>query len=113
MKIKNRPNYLFNYNMIVNIKEFDFDLLEINSVFSLNIYYIKYIPANSPKRVSIDKTDNDEDLLYLFLNDVDGYIEENNGIKYLVFTPAEKDKKALKSYNKFWEKTNRQIVTKK
>ena len=113
MKIKNRPNYLFNYNMIVNIKEFDFDLLEINSVFSLNIYYIKYIPANSPKRVSIDKTDNDEDLLYLFLNDVDGYIEENNGIKYLVFTPAAKDKKALKSYNKFWEKTNRQIVTKK
>ena len=35
MKIKNRPNYLFNYNMIVNIKEFDFDLLEINVFLDL------------------------------------------------------------------------------
>ena len=35
MKIKNRRNYLFNYNMIVNIKEFDFDLLEINVFLDL------------------------------------------------------------------------------
>ena len=35
MKINNRPNYLFNYNMIVNIKEFDFDLLEINVFLDL------------------------------------------------------------------------------
>ena len=35
MKIQNRPNYLFNYNMIVNIKEFDFDLLEINVFLDL------------------------------------------------------------------------------
>ena len=32
----------------------------------------------------IDRIDNDEDYLYLFLDVVDGYIE-NNGIKYLVF----------------------------
>ena len=42
MKIKNRPDYLFNDNMIVNIKDFDSSLLEINKllfkgVFSLNI----------------------------------------------------------------------------
>ena len=29
-------------------------------------------------RVSIDRTDNDEGYLYLFFDDVDGYIEENN-----------------------------------
>ena len=28
MKIKNRPDYLFNDNMIVNIKDFDSSLLE-------------------------------------------------------------------------------------
>ena len=29
------------------------------------------------------------------LGDVDGHIEENYGIKYLVFTPTEKSKKAV------------------
>ena len=46
MKTKNRPDYLFNDNMIVYVKGFDSSLLEINklsfkAVFSLNIYYIK------------------------------------------------------------------------
>ena len=68
IKIKNRPDYLFNDNMIVNIKDFDFSILEINKllfkgVFGLNICYIKYISTKSPNRVSIDRTDNDEDYL--------------------------------------------------
>ena len=110
MKIKNRPVYLFYDNLIVNIKDFDSGLLETNKlsfkgVFSLNIHCIKYIPTTSPNRVSIDRTDNDEDFLYLFLDDVDGYIEENDGIKYLVFTPTEKIKEALKNYKKLWEET--------
>ena len=103
MKIKNRPEYLFNGNMIVNIKDFDSSLLEINKlsfkgVFSLIIYYIKYIPRKSPNRVSIDRTNSDENYLYLFHDDVDGYIEENDGIKYLVFASTDKNKEALKNY---------------
>ena len=48
MSIKNHPDYLFNDNMIVNIKDFDSTPLEINKLsfkgaFSLNVYYIKYI----------------------------------------------------------------------
>ena len=98
MQIKYCPYYLFNDNIIVNIKDFNYRLLQINKltfkdVFSLNIYCIKDIPPKSPNRVSIDGTNNDEDFLYLFLDDVDGRIEENNGIKYLAFTPAEKTKK--------------------
>ena len=98
IKIKYQTDYLFNDNMIVNIKDFDSSLLEINKlsfkgVFSLNIYYIKYIPTKSPNRVCINITDNDEDFLYLFLDDVDRHIEKNNAIKYLVFTPTEKTKK--------------------
>ena len=43
IKIKNRPDYLFNDNMIVNIKDFDSSALEVKKlpfkgVFSLNIY---------------------------------------------------------------------------
>ena len=58
-------------------------------IFSLNIYYIKHIPTK---------------------NLVDGYIEEDNGIKHLVFTPTEKNKEALKNYEKLWEETKKQIA---
>ena len=114
MKIKNRPEYLFNDNMIVSIKDFDSSLLKINKlsfkgVFSLNIYYIEYILTKSPKRVRIDRTDNDEGFLYLFLGDVDRYIErssaeQNSGIRYLVFALTHKIKKALKITKNFGKK---------
>ena len=84
--------------MVVSIKDFDSSLLEINKssfkgAFSLNICCTKYIPTKSLNHVSINRTDNHEDFLYLFLDDVDGHIEKNNAIKYLVFTPTEKTKK--------------------
>ena len=60
MKIKNRPDYLSNDNMIVNIKDLDSSLLETNKlsfkgVFSLNIYYTNYIPTKILNRVSIGR----------------------------------------------------------
>ena len=51
---------------------------------------------------------HDKDFLYLFLDDVDGYIDENHGIKYLVFASTDKSKEALKNYKKLWEETKRQ-----
>ena len=72
MKLKNRPDYL----QIKNIK----------------LYYIKYIPTKSTDRGWV-YNDDDKDFLYLFFDDVDVYIEENNGIKYLIFTPTERNKK--------------------
>ena len=114
MKSKNRLDYLLNDNIIANIKDFDSTLLEINKlsfkgVFRVSIHYIRYIPTKSSNRVSIDRTDNDEDYLYLFLDDVDGQIQENDGIKYLVFASTCKNKEALKNYTKLWEETKRQI----
>ena len=53
--------------------------------------------------------DNDEDYLYFFLDDVDGYIEENDGIKYIVFASTEKNKEALENCKTLWEETKRQI----
>ena len=78
MKIKNRPEYLFNGNMIVNIKDFDSSLLEINKlsfkgVFSLNISYIKYTPTKCLDHLNVDNNNN-EDFFHLFLDDVDGHI---------------------------------------
>ena len=53
--------------------------------------------------------DDNKDFFYLFLSDVDVYIKENDGIKYLVFTRTEKNKEALKNYKKLWEETKKQI----
>ena len=111
MKIKNRQDYLFNGNMIVNIKDFDTNLLKINKlsykgVFSLNIYFIKYISTKNLNHMGVN---HDKDFLCLFLDDLDGYIKEDDGIKHLVFTPAEKNKEALKNYKNFWEEIKRQI----
>ena len=61
---------------------------------------VKYIPTKSFDRVSIDSTDNAKDYLYFFLDDVDGHIEQNDLIKYLVFASAGKNKEVLKNYNK-------------
>ena len=98
MSIKNHPDYLLNDNMIANIKDFESSLLKIykfsfKEVFSLNIYYIKYIPTSLDH---VDHVDDDKDYSYLFLDDVNGYTEENYGIKYLVFTSTDKNKEALK-----------------
>ena len=111
MKIINCPAYFFNDNMIVNTKDFDSSLLEIHKlshqgVFSLNIYYIKYIPTKNLNHMGVN---HDKDFLYLFLDDADGYIEENNGTKCLVFTPTAKNKKPLKNYIKLWEETEGEI----
>ena len=40
----------------------------------------------------------------MFLDDVDGYIDENDGIKYLVFASTDKNKEALKITQKFGKK---------
>ena len=106
MKIKSHPDYLFNDNMIRNVKDFDFSLLKIyklsfKGVFSLNIYYIEHIPTKTRGHV-----DDDKDYLYLFIDDVHGCIEENDGIKYSVFTPTVK-KQVLKNYQKLWKQTKR------
>ena len=113
-KIKNRLDYLSNDNMIVNIKDFYYSLLEINKlsfqgVVSLNIYYIKCITTKIPNRVSIDRTDNDENFLYLLLDSVDGSIDKNNRIKYIVFTPTEKNKEAPNITKKFGKKLKEKL----
>ena len=40
--------------------------------------------------------------LYLIIGEVDGYIEESNGNKYLKFASTDKNKKVLEKYTKLW-----------
>ena len=41
--------------------------------------------------------------LYLRINHASGYIEEKNGIKYLIFDSADENKQVLKTYADVWD----------
>ena len=47
--------------------------------------------------------------LSLVFNNVDGYIEGDNGNKYLVFASTDKNEKVLKKYKKLWDEIKNQI----
>ena len=87
--IKSRTYYF--YNDIIDLKHFESRLIKIDkkSHKNINIYYIGYI--------KIKKIDDYESIysvnpLYLRINHVNGYIEDKNGIKYLVFDSADEKK---------------------
>ena len=87
--IKSRTYYF--YNDIIDLKHFESRLIKIDkkSHKNINIYYIGYI--------KIKKIDDYESIysvnpLYLRINHANGYIEDKNGIKYLVFDSADEKK---------------------
>ena len=98
IKIKNRTYYF--YNDIINLKDFDSNLLKIDkkSYKNIDIYYIGYI--------TIKKIDDYESIysvnpLYLRINHASGYIEEKNGNKYLIFDSVDENKEVLKNMQMF------------
>ena len=72
IKIK---TYYFS-NDLINLKNFDPSLLNLHkkSLMDISIYYVKYITTKS---ISDDENITSVNQLYLIINDVDGYIEEN------------------------------------
>ena len=113
IEIKNWTYYF--YNDIINIEEFNSNLLKIDKTShkDIDIYYIGYI--------IIKKIGDCEDIysvnpLYLIIGKVDGHIErssaeENNGNKYLVFDPTDENKEVLKMYIELWDGIKNEIET--
>ena len=66
----------------------------------MGIYYIRYIAIKS---ISDYENINSVNPLYLIIAEVGGYIEENNGNKYLTFGSTKKIKKVLEKYTKPWD----------
>ena len=55
---------------------------------------------------------NSVNSLYLIIGEVDGYIEENNENKCLIFASTDKNKKSIrKVYTKLWDKIKYHIQT--
>ena len=107
INIKNRTFYF--YNDIMDLKDFEPNLLKIDkkSYKNIDIYYIGYI--------TIKKIDDCENIysvnpLYLLVNHASGYIEEKNGNKYLIFDDSVNENKGLlKKYADVWDGIKNEI----
>ena len=97
--IKNRTYYF--YNDIIDLKNFDARLLKIDkkSYKNIDIYYIGYITIKKIDDCDIIYGVNP---LYLRIDHANGYIEEKNGKKYLIFDSVDENKELLKNYNDVW-----------
>ena len=93
INIENRPYYFF--NDIINIKNFDPNMLSIDKISFKSIdsviFNIKYITMKSLNHVNIDN----ENPPYLIFNNVDRHIDVSNGDKYLVFPSTEKKQRSI------------------
>ena len=113
INIKNRTYYFF--NDIINLKNFESNLLKIDKKSYKNIgtYNIGYI--------TIKKSDDCKNIycmnpLYFLINHASGYIKEENENKYLIFDSMEfhstnESKKILKKYTDVWNGVKNEIKT--
>ena len=88
---------------MINIKNFNSKFLKIykKSYKNIGIYYIGYIAMKDiDDYVSICSLNP----LHFIIETVDGYIEESNGNKYLIFASTDKNKKILTTYTELWDK---------
>ena len=49
--------------------------------------------------------------MYLIIGEVDGYIEENNGNKHLIFASTDGNKKVLTKFTKLWDEIKHLVKT--
>ena len=94
---------------MINIKDFDPNLLKIDKKSYKNIdnYYIGYITVKDSDYVNI----NNVNPFYLIITEVDGYIKEKNGSKYLVFDSANENNEVLKKYNELQDGIKNEVET--
>ena len=95
INIKNRTYYF--YDNTINIKNFDSRLLKLDkkSYKNITIYYIGYLTKKDKHAI------NSVNPLYLIANEVDGFIEEKEGNKYLNFAFTDSNSEVLKNMRKF------------
>ena len=95
INIKNRTYYF--YNDIIDLENFDAGLLKIDkkSYKDINIYNIGYV---TKKKIGNCMNINSVNPLYLGITRVNGYIEEKDSNKYLVFVLTDENKELLKKY---------------
>ena len=94
----NYTYYLF--DDLTRIKDVNPDLLKIDkkSYNDIDIYYTGCITIKDTNYLNTRSVYP----LYLIFDEVDGYIKENNGNKYLSFVSNDKKKEVLTKYTNLW-----------
>ena len=94
INIKNHTYYFYN---IIDFENFDAKLLKIDkkSYKDIDIFNIGYV---TKKQTGNCMNINSVNPLYLGITRVNGYIEEKNLNKYLVFDSTDENKELLKKY---------------
>ena len=95
MNIKNRTYHF--YNNLINIKDFDPKLLKLDKKSFKNIgaYYIGYITKKDEYKI------NSVNPLYLLVDQIDCFVEEKEGSKYLNIASTDSNNEVLKNMQKF------------
>ena len=96
INLKNRSYYFLNDQIwIVNFNAKNLKL-DKKSVMDINIYYIGYVIKKPEHNI------NSVNPLYLFINDLDGFIDEKNGNKYLNISLTDSNDDVLIKYAEVW-----------
>ena len=103
LNIKNRSHYF--WNDLIILKDFDSSLLKLDkkSSIDINIYYIGYVTKNFEYNI------NSANPLYLLIAELDGYIDEKKGNKYLNIGLTDSNSEVLKKYAEDWSGIKGQI----
>ena len=83
------------YDGMVNIKDFDPNLLKIDkkSFKNIGVYYIGYI-----------KRKDSVNALYLLIHRIEGFIKEKEGNKYLSIASTDSNSEVSKKYKEIWNR---------
>ena len=103
LNIKNRTYYF--YDDIINIKDFDPKLLKLDkkSSMDISIYYIGYVT------IKLEYDINCVNLLCLLIGELDSFIEEKEGSKYLNISLTYNNNDVLIKYADVWSRIKDQI----
>ena len=103
INIKKRTYYF--YNDLISIKDFDSSLLKLDKKLFKNIaiYYIGYITKKDEYKI------NSMNPPYLVFDEIDAFIEEKEGNKYLNISLTDSNSEVLKKYAEVWSGIKDQI----
>ena len=102
LNIKNRTYYF--YNDVICLKDFDPNLLKLDKKPSMDIS-IYYMLQKKKPEYTIDSVNP----LYLLISELDGFIEEKEGSKYLNIALTGNNNDVLIKYAEVWIEIKDQI----
>ena len=103
LNIRNRTYYF--WNDLINLKDFDSILLKLDkkSSMDISIYFIGYVTKKS------EYNPDSVNPLYLLINELDGFIEEKEGSKYLNISLTYNNNDVLVKFEEVWRGIKDQI----